>query len=37
LEILGVTHELHVHPGGHGIGAPMAKDFLRWLVERLGR
>lgn len=30
LDRLGVTHELKLHPGGHGISDDMANDFLLW-------
>ena len=35
LDRLGVSRELRLYPGGHGISAPMAHDFLAWLNERL--
>ncbi|WP_197340943.1 alpha/beta hydrolase [Ralstonia solanacearum] len=28
---LGVTHELKLYPGGHGLSGDMAGDFLTWL------
>lgn len=31
LEDLGVTHELRLYPGGHGISSAMALDFHDWL------
>ena len=30
LQQLGVVHALHVYPGGHGIPAAMARDFIDW-------
>lgn len=31
LDTLGVTHETHLYPGGHGIDAAMRDDLLAWL------
>ncbi|MCB1909696.1 MAG: hypothetical protein KDH15_20240 [Rhodocyclaceae bacterium] len=30
LERLGIPHQLRLYPGGHGLSAPMADDFLAW-------
>jgi phospholipase/carboxylesterase len=35
LDRLGVTHELKLYPGGHGISDDMANDFLLWMRSLL--
>lgn len=31
LEQLGVSHEMKLYPGGHGVSTAMAKDFVTWV------
>lgn len=33
---LGVEHTLRLYPGGHGVSAPMERDFSAWLAQCTG-